>query len=248
VNYSIVSAVHGRPHVAEAWAAHLAKHFTGPVLVAGDDMEIHDRMMKHLPGQLVWMPYCNEPLGAKWNRAAEKACDYEDHIVVLGSDDFPSAGLLWEWHEAARHKNAKFTVLDALYFYSLANRETSILTSAGVAQRGAFGTGRMYRADAFASRYAALGYAWEPWLEKGLDNSLWRVMGKPSPQVVIPQTDDVWCMAVKSDEQIWSYEHLKARCNMPVVEDLSVSMTEFLTWLHEIPGMTPRRRPTVVHN
>lgn len=245
MNYTIVSAVHGRPHIAEAWAAHLAQHFDGAVVVAGDDNEIQERMRAHLKHRLIWVPYCNQPLGAKWNRAAERATRYDGPLVILGSDDFPSRGLLREWSEVAC-LDPVFTALGSLYFHSLATKETSVLN--GSTSKGAFGTGRMYKCDHFVKRFAACGYAWEPALGSGLDRSLWTALGQPQPHPLIQPTEDVWCMAVKSDEQIWSYEHLKARCNMPVVEDLSVSMVEFLTWLHEIPGMTPRRRPTVVHN
>lgn len=244
MNYAIVSAVHGRPAIAEAWAAHLASlQVIWPVIVAGDDEEIRTRMERHLGGDLVWVPYCNEPLGAKWNRAMEKALDYADHVVVLGSDDFPSPDLLSHWDSTARN-GAKFSCLGSLYFHSLASRETSVLSAEGKA--GAFGTGRMYRAEDIERAFQQRGYAWEPALGKGLDLSLWKAMGQPKPDALIEQTNDVWCMAVKSKEQIWSYERLKQTLNMPVVESLPESAREFLEWIHAQPGvLTPKLKMTV---
>ncbi len=261
MNYAIVSAVHGRPAIAEAWAAWLAKHFPGKVVVAGDDIDIHNRMILHLKDQLVWVPYCNEPLGAKFNRAAEHAVRYSQwvqdleeenisHLLVLGSDDFPSPMLLRGWYTAAM-VGAQFACLSSLYFHGLTKRETSVLTPEGVTKRGAFGTGRLYPTAKFGFLFNTYGYAWEPALPSALDRSLWMAMGEPKPDFVIDQTDDVWCMAVKSDEdQKWTYDHLKARLNMPVVgETLPESAQEFLKWIHEQPGvLTPKLKMTVKQN
>jgi hypothetical protein len=246
VNYAIVSAVHGRPAIAEAWAAHLAKHFTGPVVVAGDDEEIRERMFTHLGEERFrWVPYCNEPLGAKWNRAAEAALHTcgEDYMLVLGSDDFPSPGLL-QWYDRVTLVNPRWACLGSLYFHCLAQRETSVLEA-----RHSFGTGRLYNMFDFANLFRVRGYAWEPALGKGLDLSLWKAMGKPREDRIVSQTDDVWCMAVKSAEQIWSYDRLKQTLNMPVVETLPESAREFLKWIHEQPGvLTPKLKMTVKQN
>lgn len=231
-NYAIVSAVHGRPEVAEAWAEHLANHSTCPVVVAGDDPEIKERMRDHLEGRLVWVPYCNQPLASKWNRALEKALWCKDtwnltHVVILGSDDFPSPHLcyIWQWLTNKGDK-FKFAALHALHFHGLAANETTILSA-----KRSFGTARMFDIGLLQQRFDSYGYAWSPHLNKGLDSDLWINLGQPEEDVLLVPTDDLWCCALKSSTQLHSYDKLKRLLHMPVVARVPTGLAEWLQWV-----------------
>lgn len=238
-SYAIVSCVHGRSAITEAWARHLATHFSGPVVVAGDDPELRACMEKHLGGSLIWVPYYNFPLAAKWNRAAERAIDVCAHLVILGSDDFPSPELfnIWEHITKLRYKWARIA---SCYFYSMKFRELSQLKS----QFG-FGTGRMFPSTSFRHLFETEGYAWTPSLNSKLDASLYHNMSHPVDDIVLTQNDSCWILAVKSDQQIHTYEKIRqAYPDMPTIEQRPAQVDALITWLRNQPGMKPTRLPS----
>lgn len=227
-NYVIISAVHRRPNLTEGWGMHLARYSQCPVVVVGDEVDTKDRLQRHLKSRLVWIPYCNDPLGAKWNRAAEVGALLGRHVVILGSDDFPSPALFDYWENIDTYP--ELVSLDALYVHDLETVETSHITLQNV-QRGSFGTARLYRAASIAQRFSEYGFAWTPSLRSGLDYNLWTHMGQPVA-TILPTSSDIWCVAVKSVQQIWSYKTLKKRLNMPRAEFMPESLVTFLDWIH----------------
>lgn len=212
-NYAIVSCVHGRPELTEAWAKHIAAHFFGPVVIAGDDPILREICEFHIGTNLLWVPYANQPLGAKWNRAAEYAIDVADHCVILGSDDFPSPRLLDVWEYSTRWRD-QWTRMDSIYFYDVESRETARLQSVH-----GFGTGRMFPSSWLRKLFETKGYAWHPSCMSQLDSNLYSNLGCPDMEGVLPTNDDYWILAVKTDQQIHSYSKIrKAQPRMLLVE------------------------------
>lgn len=238
-SYAIVSCVHGRPVITEAWARHLAANFSGPVVIAGDDPELKERLERQLGhGQLIWTPYYNFPLGAKWNRAAERATAYAEHLVILGSDDFPSPELFQIWEHIASLKY-RWVCMNSIYFYSIKWQEISRLTS-----RYGFGTGRMFNSESFRDLFETRGYAWTPSIQSRLDADLYQALGHPEDDIVLNANENVWILAVKSDEQINSYEKIRlAHPTMEMVKQPPKSLEALRAWLCNQPGMKPTRHP-----
>lgn len=237
-SFTIVSCVHGRPVITEAWAKHIAQNFTGPVVVAGDDPELRERLERQLGNNLIWVPYYNFPLGAKWNRAAERACQLGNDLVILGSDDFPSPNLFQVWEDITLLKY-RWACLSSIYFYSIKWKEISQLTS-----RYGFGTGRMFPRKNFVDLFENQGYAWRPDIQSRLDADLYQALGHPEDDIVLSSDDSTWILAVKGEEQINSYEKIRlAHPTMNTIETPHKSITEFIKWFQSQPGMKPLRHP-----
>lgn len=213
MNYSIVSAVHSRPIITKAWAKHLAEHFTGNVVVAGDDWSLHKTIKWHLKDQLVWTPYCNNPLGAKWNRALEVAIQLTPYVVILGSDDFPSPELLQVWDRVASNIKPSWAQLDSLYIYSLSKYEACLLDMSRP-----WGTARMFRSSDLLTLFSQRGFAWTPSATRGLDNDIWEALGAPEADHIIECGHTTWCVATKSAEQLHSYDKIKFKLGLTKIK------------------------------
>lgn len=236
-SFAIVSCVHGRPAVTEAWAKHLAAHFDGPVCVAGDDPELRHILEFHIGNNLLWVPYCNQPLGAKWNRAVERAIRASAHCVILGSDDFPSPELFNIWEYITRLPKYRWVCLDSIYFYHVKSRETSFLRSTF-----GFGTGRMFPSHLIRDCIEAKGYAWTPWLNQTLDASLYSNLGAPEQDIVLASNDSCWIVACKTHEQIWTYEKIRqVHPGMETITHPSKGVQAMTSWLHS--QWKPTRHP-----
>lgn len=239
MSYAIVSCVHGRPALTEAWAKHLATHFDGPVVIAGDDPELYERCERQLRNNLIWVPYYNFPLAAKWNRAAERAIKVASHLVILGSDDFPSPELFGIWKHITT-LSYKWVCLDSLYFYSTQWKEVSQLTS-----RYGFGTGRMFPSYAVADLFNHYGYAWTPSLQQRLDADLFQNLGHPEDDIVLSSNESCWILAVKvGEQQINSYDKIRAaHPTMLTIEQPSRQLENLIIWIRNQAGMKATRLP-----
>lgn len=236
-SFAIVSCVHGRPAVTEAWAKHLAAHFGGPVCVAGDDPELRQILEFHIGNNLLWVPYCNQPLGAKWNRAAERAIRASANCVILGSDDFPSPELFNIWEYISRLPKYRWACLDSIYVYSTKFKELSLFTS-----RIGFGTGRMFPSHSLRDLFEAKGYAWNPSFASQLDASLYSNLGCPEDDVVLSLNESCWILAIKTAEQIHSYEKIReVHHHMPVIAKHPPQVAKLISWFHSQPGIKPAK-------
>lgn len=232
-SYAIVSCVHGRPELTKAWAKHIATHFFGSVVVAGNDPELKEICELYIGPNLLWVPYANRPLGAKWNRAAERAVYITEHCVILGSDDFPSPELFSIWEYATRWMD-QWIRMDSIYFYDIRSHETACLQS----EHG-FGTGRMYPSSWLRKLFETKGYAWHPAFRSQLDSSLYSNLGCPESKIALPTDESCWLLAVKSDQYIHSYSTLRiAHPRMFTVEP-NDGMKEIIQLIH--PKLTDVR-------
>lgn len=232
-SFAIVSCVHGRPAITRAWASHLAAHFFGPVVIAGDDPELKEICQFYIGNNLLWVPYANRPLGAKWNRAAERAIYESEHCVILGSDDFPSPELFNIWEYTTQWKN-RWVRMDSIYFYDIKTRETAHLQSAL-----GFGTGRMFPSSWLRELFESKGYAWHPAYMSQLDSSLYSNLGCPDGDIVLPTDDSCWILAVKTEQQLHSYSKIrKAHPKMLTVKP-NAGMQQIIQLVHPKPTRSP---------
>lgn len=104
----VVSAIHGRKEMTQAWMDHLNLLGLESVIAYTDEED--------LPKGYTWSVQApNEPLSGKWQKAMYHAKNIgADRYLILGSDDFPSPKLLDSYN-----KNLDFQGYSDMFFWWL---------------------------------------------------------------------------------------------------------------------------------
>jgi hypothetical protein len=148
----------------------------------------------------------NNPLGAKWNAAARFAKEHKpDGIVILGSDDFVSDGLVAAWQREL-DSHAYTGLLDILFFQPASGGLVHWHGYRDERQGETIGASRCLRSDVLDR------IGWRPWpdtVERGLDRAMTARLCEhecASPWTST-MTDDAWHVDVKTAVGICSYDN-----------------------------------------
>lgn len=156
------------------------------------------------------VPYCwypNEYLGAKWNHGLSiaKSKDW-DYIVTLGSDDIVKASL-FDFYKSEED----ILITDKIHFIEMATGKATLTTRCRV------GAGRRISRKVIEVCNYKL---WTPEKNRSLDmDSNGTIMKAGFP--CIEKRTDPHIVGLKSDVNIWTYQHLEMRgLNMRLEETL----------------------------
>ncbi len=175
-----------------------------PVVAAGSEGELSRKVA--LEAGADYVEVTNSPLGAKWNAAARFAREHRpDGIIVLGSDDFVSDGLLAAWRSGLAHR--AYTGLSDILFFQPATG--GLVHWHGYRDDRAgetIGASRCLRADLLDQ------LDWRPWpdvVERGLDRAMTAQMIERGCPPCWPTSmhDDVWHVDVKTAVGICGYDN-----------------------------------------
>lgn len=192
------------------------------IYAAGDQPVLRHALLSS-PGSC-WIDMDNQYVGRKWNAAAQAALDGAcDYLLMLGSDDFVSDGLLEEYAKAVKAHQEQYLGLTSIYVAEPSTRRLMLLegrmkqlpdgcryTRAEMERRAAgevpspvLGAGRLMHHSLFAGH----SHFWEPKKNKGLDANITHRLGLPEPRT-IRSDPKMYLVDVKTSANIWSYDTL----------------------------------------
>ncbi len=182
---------------------HFAQHGHTLTAYIGGSERPHRALTERHGG--VWVQAPNQPLGAKWNAIAAKALLDADYLLILGSDDFCSPGLL-DCYCTQLGYGVEYVGPEGCYFHDLAECQTVRFPGYGPdhPRHGEpIGAGRLIAAHLITTD------PWDADLDCGLDASMTRRLGLP-PAVLIPAGPGAYLVDIKTATNIWRYEHVES--------------------------------------
>lgn len=182
-----------RPEITEICLRNLQYFEQGILAIVSrtDDAELCYRLN---------VPYCwypNDYLGAKWNHglSVAKSKDW-DYIVTLGSDDIVKASL-FDFYKSEED----ILITDKIHFIEMATGKATLTTRCRV------GAGRRISRKVIEACNYKL---WTPEKNRSLDmDSNGAIMKAGFP--CIEKRTDPHIVGLKSDVNIWTYQHLEMR-------------------------------------
>lgn len=238
----IVTTFWGREELARLWLIHAIRvrdrfeehDIECEVYASGSQVVIETLCKK---AGVRYLNKSNKHLGAKWNAAASLALEDSliggcDYILILGSDDFMSEGLVDKYAALIHEGTHPYVGLRSIYMAEPSTRRAMLLdgnkkhhplTPGKVEYRPArfarlqardaglpfhrpettLGAGRLLHRSLFANHE----HFWEPQRNRGLDASMVRTLGLGHAHV-LSSTPEAFIVDVKTTENIWSYDSL----------------------------------------
>jgi CTP:molybdopterin cytidylyltransferase MocA len=211
VKIAVLSCLWERYELAPAWwqgMTRIRDHWREAghecdIVVAGSEDTHRTMAADHAA---VWVEAYNDPLGAKFNAAAQRAFhDGADYLMVMGSDDFLATKTLQVMANRIQ-QGARYVGLSGCWFHDLATGRTSLFEAypVGHAQRGQpIGLGRLLHRSLLPRH----GRPWQDDLNRSLDWSMTQRCKLPKASVV-QVGETVVALDVKTRANIWSFDRV----------------------------------------
>lgn len=207
---AVVTCVWQRLELAPAWWSGLTRlrdtwrdwGHECAVYVAGSEDE-HRQLAADHGGH--WVEAYNDPLGAKFNAAAQRAFhEGADYILVMGSDDFIAPKAL-DVMAVRMGQGATYVGFTGCWFHDLATGRTCLFEyPPGHPQRGTpVGLGRLVHRSLLPKH----GRPWQDDLNRSLDWSMTQRCKLPKA-TVIGVGETIVTLDVKTAANIWAFDRV----------------------------------------
>ncbi len=195
--------MHERPMVSELWAYHTTRMLKESRIDHTFQIAVSDdasaRVCKDY--NLDFVRTENNPIGAKWNAALTAALEKEwDYLLISGDDDVLSPELI-QIAKREFHKHTPHFGFRQIYFLC-AKYKKAVKFGPSTRNKNLIGAGRFIHRSAIEK----IGSNWwESELNKGLDNSLEKILTENGFPSVAIETDRPLMADVKTSKNIWSF-------------------------------------------
>lgn len=222
IRLAVCAAVWQRYELTAVWWQFLRRlryHFStcgiqAGVYVSGNEAEHHRLCLQHAG---VWVNCPNKAVGQKYNEAVQAAChDGADYVLILGSDDFMSGGLIERYIDAIASEVTYIGAIGAYYYEPSTNRCAYFpgYPRNHRAHGQSMGAGRLLHRSLMEQRN------YRPWPDqqrRGCDAKMHRILHLPK-HYLLPIDPDGVLVDVKTDVNIWAFNRLHQLHGMEDVE------------------------------
>ena len=231
IKISIVTAIHGRPKELSMFLQNFKKYseankryFHFHLIIAGDENEKTSfNVLENSRVRCHFKQVENRPLGNKFNAALQVAKEIDnDYVIMTGSDDLIHPALFDKYLAKILFNYPDFIGVEDCYFYNIITKEALYWDGYKDERKGqSVGSYRMFS----RSLCRKLDYEfYRPDANRGFDKSMMLKLSGIEYKSEIIRSKSCPIVALKGDENIWSFDVFKPLCDYANIDEILKEM------------------------